>query len=290
MATDGVAGRLVLVGTPIGNLGDLSPRAVETLRDADVIAAEDTRRARTLLSHAEIASGGRLRSVHGHNEARSAEEIVREVAAGKVVAYVSDAGMPGISDPGERLVAACVDAGLVVDVVPGPSAVSSALAVSGLPAGRYHFEGFLPRRGAERARRIAAVAGSDDTTLVFESAKRVEQTLVDLAAACGQDRPAAMVRELTKVHQQVRRGSLAALLEETARDPARGELVLVIGGAPEAEVDDAAIAAAAREAILQGATTRDAAGTVSARFGIGRSRAYDAALRAQSDSRLRDER
>ena len=178
----------MLVATPIGNLGDLSPRAVEVLRDADVIAAEDTRRTRALLTHAGVPAAGRLRAIHAHNERAGAQTVVDVVSSGKRVAYVTDAGMPGVSDPGERLVRACLDAGLAVEVVPGPSAVLTALVLSGFPTDRFVFEGFLPRRGPARRERIAALVGERRTTVVFEAPSRVLATLV---------RPAGGVRAVS---------------------------------------------------------------------------------------------
>src|SRR5262249_23502818 len=185
------AGALALVGTPIGNLGALSPRAIEVLRSADVIAAEDTRRTRVLLSHAGIPAGRRLRAVHARNEAAQAPRIVDEVRSGARVAVVTDAGMPGISDPGGVLVRDCLDAGLPVEAVPGPSAALTALVLSGLPADRFVFEGFLPRKGRARAERLSAVARESRTTVLFEAPTRVRTTLVDLAGACGGQRPVA---------------------------------------------------------------------------------------------------
>ena len=182
-APDGSPGRLVLVATPIGNLGDLSPRAVQTLATADVVAAEDTRRTRALLTHAGVPAAGRLRAVHEHNEQESAAWVVDMVQEGSDVAYVTDAGMPGISDPGARLVRACLDAGLPVDVVPGPSAVLTALVLSGFPTDRFVFEGFLPRRGLDRRERIAALVPETRTVVLYESPKRVHATLTQLLAA-----------------------------------------------------------------------------------------------------------
>jgi 16S rRNA (cytidine1402-2'-O)-methyltransferase len=277
-----VAGRLVLVATPIGNLGDLSPRAVEALRGADVVAAEDTRRTRRLLTHAGVEGGGRLRAVHAHNEAQSAEEIVALVRAGRTVAYVSDAGMPGISDPGERLVRACAAAGLLVEVVPGPSAALTALVVSGLPARRFHFEGFLPRRGSERRERIEALAAYPDSIVVYEAPNRAAATLADLAAALGPDRPAALARELTKLHEEVRRGRLGDLAAGVAAVAPRGEVVLVVGpAAARAEATDAEIEAAVRDAMAAGASPRDAATEAARALGVGRNRAYDVAVKAR---------
>lgn len=214
------AGKLVVVGTPIGNLGDLAPRAVEVLRTADVVAAEDTRRARALLSAAGVPARGRLVSVHAHNEGERAARLVDRALDGAVVAVVSDAGMPGISDPGAALVRAAAAAGVPVEVVPGPSAVLAALAVSGLPSDRFAFEGFLPRRGRSRDRRLAGIAASDRTVVVFESPRRVPGTLADLARVCGPGRPVVVARELTKLHEEVWRGSAR---EAAARAAAGGE-------------------------------------------------------------------
>jgi 16S rRNA (cytidine1402-2'-O)-methyltransferase len=275
---DGVPpGRLVLVGTPIGNLGDLSPRAVEALRTADVLAAEDTRRTRKLLSHEGIPAAGRMVAIHEHNERDSARDVVDAVRAGRTVVYVSDAGMPVISDPGERLVAACVDAGLPVELGPGTTSVLTALALSGLPAGRFAFEGFLPRKGRERAERLVAVADADCTVVVFESPHRVPATLDDLVEVCGGDRRVALARELTKLHEETWRGTLAdAALQVRAIAP-RGEYVLVIGSAPvvDVPVDDDAIAGALRIELDAGASGRDAAASVARRLGIPKRRAYD---------------
>src|SRR5664279_3441816 len=191
---------LVVIGTPIGNLGDLSPRVVEVLRDADVIACEDTRRTRKLLSHAGIAADGRLRAVHAHNEAQEAERIVEEVRAGRTVAYATDAGMPGVSDPGARVVLACRQAGLAVQVVPGPSAALAALVLSGFPADRFVFEGFLPRKGRPRVERLDEIATEPRTVVLFEAPNRVAATLDDLVAVCGDSRLVCVAREITKLH------------------------------------------------------------------------------------------
>jgi 16S rRNA (cytidine1402-2'-O)-methyltransferase len=279
---------LVLVGTPIGNLGDLSPRAIEVLRTADVIAAEDTRRTRALLTHAGIRAGRRLRAVHANNEAAAADRVVDEVRDGARVAVVTDAGMPGISDPGSVLVRACVDAGLAVEAVPGPSAALTALVLSGLPSDRFVFEGFLPRKGRARAERIAALAVEPRTTVMFEAPTRVRATLVDLAEACGPDRSVAVARELTKAFEDVRRGTLAAAVRHVERSEPRGEHVIVVGPAPEpAPADDAEIEAAVRAALADGRTARDAAADVANALGIARRRAYEAATRVKG-SRRRD--
>jgi 16S rRNA (cytidine1402-2'-O)-methyltransferase len=273
--TDRPAGALVLVGTPIGNLGDLSPRAIDALRTADVIAAEDTRRTRALLSHAGIPAGGRLRAVHARNEASAADRVVDEVRGGARVAVVTDAGLPGISDPGGLLVRACLDAGLPVEAVPGPSAALTALVLSGLPADRFAF-----------ADRIDAVAGEARTTVLFEAPTRVRTTLADLAAACGPHRPVAVARELTKAFEEVWRGTLAAAVRHVEQAEPRGEYAIVVGPAPEpAPAGDAEIEAAVRAALADGRTARDAASDVADALGVARRRAYEAATRLKGSPR-----
>jgi 16S rRNA (cytidine1402-2'-O)-methyltransferase len=287
--TDRPAGALVLVGTPIGNLGDLSPRAIEALRTADVIAAEDTRRTRALLSHAGIPAGGRLRAVHARNEADAAGRVVDEIRGGARVAVVTDAGMPGISDPGGVLVRACIDAGLPVEAIPGPSAALSALVVSGLPADRFVFEGFLPRKGRSRAERLAAVAGESRTTVLFEAPARVHATLVDLAAACGPERRVAVARELTKAFEEVWRGPAGAAVRHVEETEPRGEHVIVVGPGPaRAPAGDAEIEAAVRAALAEGRTARDAASDVADALGVARRRAYEAATRLKGPRRRGD--
>lgn len=269
-------GRLTLVATPIGNLGDLPPRAVEVLRRADVLAAEDTRRARKLLSHAGVPVPARLDSLREHNEAATAERLAGEAAAGAHVVYVSDAGMPAVSDPGERLVRACAERGVRVEVVPGPSAALAGLVVSGLPAERFVFEGFLPRRARERRERLEGLRGERRTAVLFESPRRVRATLGDLAAALGDDREVAVARELTKLHEEVWRGRLGAAADAVG-DPL-GEYVLVVGPAPAPEPpDDEAVTRALEEALAEGATKRDAAALVARELDVPKRRAYDLA-------------
>jgi 16S rRNA (cytidine1402-2'-O)-methyltransferase len=274
-----VEGRLVLVATPIGNLGDLAPRAVEALRAADIVACEDTRHSRKLLDHAGIAPK-RLLAVHAHNEAESATRLVADMLAGTTVAFITDAGTPGISDPGERLVAACVDAGIRVDLVPGPSAVVAALVLSGLPTGRFCFEGFLPRKGRERAEALAALASEPRTTVLYEAPHRLAPTVADLAEACGGSRRIAIARELTKKFEDVWRGTLAEAVERAATMEARGEHVLVIEGAaepPPATDDD--VDAAVRRRLDAGLSVRDASAEVAAALGVPKRVAYQAAVR-----------
>ncbi|MGZ8761774.1 MAG: 16S rRNA (cytidine(1402)-2'-O)-methyltransferase [Acidimicrobiia bacterium] len=267
-----------MVGTPIGNLGDLAPRARDALRDADVIACEDTRRTRALLSAIEVPAGNRLRSVHAHNEYERAERIVEEIAGGQLVAYVTDAGMPGISDPGAELVRACLRAGRAVEVLPGPTALTVALVLSGLPTDRFVFDGFLPRKGTERRTRLAAYASETRTAVLYESPRRVAATLADLAAVCGPDRPVAVVRELTKLHEEAYRGTLGEAAALATVKEARGEHVIVLGGAPRIEVSHDTVVDAVRDALDSGASARDAATAVAAELGVARRRAYEVAL------------
>jgi 16S rRNA (cytidine1402-2'-O)-methyltransferase len=280
-------GVLTLVATPIGNLGDVSQRAVEALRDADVIAAEDTRRTRGLLTHLGIGGGGRLFSVHAHNERAEARRIVEFVRSGRRVVYVSDAGTPGIADPGERLVRACLDADLRVEMVPGPSAALAALVLSGLPTSRFRFEGFLPRKGAGRAERIADLADADSTVVLYESPHRVVATLHDLLALLGPDRPVAVARELTKLFEDITRGSLGTVVERIdGASEARGEHVIVIAPAPRNDhVDDDTLERAVRAAIADGASARDAATTVARDLGVPKRRAYEVALQVRTTAR-----
>ena len=282
----GTGGRLVVVATPIGNLGDLSPRAVDALATAEVVYCEDTRHSRKLLTHAGV-SGVPLRSLHGHNEEDRVDEVVAAVAAGRTVALVTDAGMPAVSDPGARVAAAVAGAGLVVTVVPGPSAVLAALVVSGLPTVRFCFEGFLPRSGRARAERLAALAAEARTTVMFEAPGRVGATLSDLAVVCGGDRPVAVARELTKLHEQVWRGPLDDAAAWAA-DGLRGEVVLVVGGAPlpeSEEVGDEVLAAALAERVAAGDRTRGAVDEVAALHGVPRRRVYELALQAKQGER-----
>jgi 16S rRNA (cytidine1402-2'-O)-methyltransferase len=272
-------GVLVLVGTPIGNLGDLSPRAVEALAAADAICCEDTRRTGRLLQHAGVERKGALMMVNEHTEAREVDGVLARLARGERVAVVSDAGMPGISDPGERLVRAAVDAGHVVEVVPGPSAALAALVASGLPTGRFVFEGFLPRKGSGRTERLAAVAAERRTVVLYEAPHRLPRTLADLASVCGDDRPVAVARELTKLHEEVWRGTLGEAAAWAVERPPRGELVVVIDRAPGAPPpDDDALVDALSVELAAGSSTRDAARAVAARLGVPRRHAYDLAV------------
>jgi 16S rRNA (cytidine1402-2'-O)-methyltransferase len=275
-----MTGRLVLVGTPIGNLGDLSARAVEALTEADTIACEDTRRTRALLSHLGLPAGRRMVAVHDHNEAAAVRDLLDRLDRGERVVVVTDAGMPGISDPGERLVAAAAAAGHVVEVVPGPSAVLAALVVSGLSTSRFCFEGFLPRKGSARTKRLAELAAEPRTIVLFEAPHRVRQAVADLAAAAGVTRRVALARELTKLHEEVWRGTLGGAVEHLAAKEPRGEYVLVVDGAPPAAPPgEADVEAALRARLEAGSDKRSAVAEVTTSLGVPKRMVYDIALR-----------
>ena len=270
-------GSLVLVATPIGNLGDLSPRAVVELGRADAIACEDTRRTGRLLAHAGV-SAPKLLTVNDHTEVGAVGDILARLDRGERVAVVTDAGMPGISDPGERLVAAAAEAGHTIEVVPGPSAAVTGLVVSGLAAGRFVFEGFLPRKGSGRSERLVELAGERRTIVLYEAPHRLARTLTDLTAALGANRSVVLARELTKLHEEVWRGSLGDAVARCVDVEPRGEYVVVVAGAPApaAATDDELAAAVAAE-IGAGRTTRDAVALVSGRYDVSRRRVYDLA-------------
>ena len=274
------AGALVLVATPIGNLGDLSPRATQALAEADTIACEDTRRVRQLLSAAGLTAGDRLLAVHDHNEASQVRTVLRRLEAGQRVAVVTDAGMPAISDPGERLVMAAAAAGHDVQVVPGPSAALAALVVSGLPTARFCFEGFLPRKGSGRSARLEALRAEPRTMVVFEAPHRVRQTVADLAATVGGERQVAVTRELTKRFEEVWRGTLEAAAAHLGEREPRGEYVLVVAGAPptdppgEADVEDAL-----RARLDGGLDKRTAIAEVAADLSVPKRQVYEIATR-----------
>lgn len=273
-----MTGRLVLCGTPIGNLQDLSPRAVQTLAAADVIACEDTRRTRKLLTHAGV-SPRKLVVFNDATERRRTPELVERIRRGETVVVVSDAGMPGLSDPGYRLVRASADAGAPVEVVPGPSAVVAALSVSGLPPGRFAFEGFLPRKAGDRRRRLMDVRGDARTLIFFVSPHHLDEQLGDMIETLG-NRPAALARELTKVHEDVLRGSLSEL--RAAAGGLKGEMVLVVSGAiheHKAVPDADALADRAEELMAAGTDRKQALSEVAREFDVARRRVFDALIR-----------
>jgi len=273
-APDG--GAIVVVGTPIGNLGDLSPRAADALREADVVACEDTRRTAVLLRHAGADTP--MLPTHEHNEAARAADLVARARAGAVVALVSDAGMPAISDPGARVVRAAVEAGVPVRIVPGPSAVEAALVASGLPAEPFAFVGFFPRRAAERRRRLAELGAWPGTVVGFESPNRLPALLADLAAV-DPDRRVAVCRELTKVHEEVLRGN-AGELAERLTGPVRGEVTVVVGPPPASTPAEGALEAGLALLLAAGLGPARAAEAAAAFGAAPRNAAYRAALRA----------
>jgi 16S rRNA (cytidine1402-2'-O)-methyltransferase len=272
-----VSGRLVVCPTPIGNLEDVTLRVLAALREADVVACEDTRRTGRLLQLSGIRARGLL-TVNDHTEAAAVRDVLRRLDAGERVVVVSDAGTPGISDPGERLVRAAALEGHEVVVVPGPSAAIAALVASGLPTGRFVFEGFLPRKGSQRSERLRSLATEPRTVVLYEAPHRIAKTLADLALAFGPDRRVAVGRELTKLHEEVWRGSLAEAVEWARSDPP-GEMVVVVDGAPEREAaGDDEIRSALRVELGAGASARDAATSVASALGVARRRAYELAI------------
>jgi 16S rRNA (cytidine1402-2'-O)-methyltransferase len=275
-----MAGTLYVVATPIGNLGDVTARGIETLKRVDLIAAEDTRRTGRLLQHLGIAKP--LRSYYDAVEAERTPALVADLAAGRSIALVSDAGTPGIADPGYRLIQAAIAAGIPVVPIPGPSAITAFLPVSGLPIDRFAFEGFLPARAGERRRRLAALAEETRTLLFYETGPRLAATLADMAEAFGA-RPAAIGRELTKLHEEVVRDDLVALAARAETLVVRGEMVIGVGGAPavaadEVRLDDEALAAEIRRRRAAGATVRDVAAALARERGLNRRAVYRMAL------------
>lgn len=274
-------GKLFVCATPIGNLNDVSERLRATLGSADVVYAEDTRRTATLLQH--VGASPRVRSYFAGNEARRTEELIGEVRSGKVVALVTDAGMPSVSDPGARAVAAAHDQGLEVTVVPGPSAVSAAVAVSGFGGDRFVFEGFLPRKGGERAARIAEIAAEQRPVVLFASPNRFGGDLADLAEIAGPERRVAVVRELSKLHEEVWVGSLGEATERW-RGEVKGEVTLVVEGAAPGQASLEEALRQARSLMEGGETLSEAARTVSGSLGLSRRRLYEALLEDQGRS------
>ncbi|MCH7875912.1 MAG: 16S rRNA (cytidine(1402)-2'-O)-methyltransferase [Gemmatimonadetes bacterium] len=270
-----MSGTLYVVASPLGNLGDLSERAAETLRAVDLVAAEDTRRTRTLLAH--IGARPRVLSYHAHSPAERPRRILSALAEGASVALVTDAGTPAVSDPGAGLVAAAHAAGIAVVAIPGPSAVPTALSVSGLTANRYTFLGFLPRRGPDRRELLETAAGSPWTVVLFESARRLPRLLEDLAACAGPERSAAVARELTKLHEDVKTGTLHDLAVYYGEHEARGEVTVVLAGCGPREPAHPDIAAArnrARALLADGVSRRDAAARLASETYLSRNEAY----------------
>lgn len=278
-----MTGTLWLVATPIGNLGDIAPRARETLEQSALVCCEDTRRTGRLLQHLGITARA-LAVCNDHTEHRLAERVANELAAGHDVAVVSDAGTPGISDPGERLVHAAINAGATVSAIPGACAAISALITSGLPTERFVMEGFLPRRGQERTDRLTDIAAEHRTIVLYEAPHRIVRTLADLTEVCGGDRQISIGRELTKLHEETIRSTLAELrLEEP-----RGEYVIVIEGRPREQqtITEESIRDALEEALSRGLSRRDAAADVARRLGIPRRQAYDLVIQSPSPQEM----
>jgi 16S rRNA (cytidine1402-2'-O)-methyltransferase len=273
-------GRLVLAGTPLGRVSDASEGLRRALAEADVIAAEDTRRLLRLVADLGVTISAPVVSYYESVEQARIPALLERMQSGRTVVLVTDAGMPSVSDPGYRLVAATAAAGLAVTSVPGPSAVITALALSGLPSDRFCFEGFLPRKSGERSRALAELAGERRTMVFFESVHRLTEALTAMATAFGADRPAVLCRELTKTYEEVRRGTLADRVEMSAAG-VRGEVTLVVAGAttPVEAVTDEALAAAVAELVAAGGTRRDAVDAIAARYGIARRVVYAAATR-----------
>lgn len=277
------SGQLVVVATPLGNLGDISRRALELLANADVVYCEDTRHSSTLFSAHGIAVNRRLRALHEHNEASLCAEIVERVRNGQAVVLISDAGTPGISDPGSRVVAAVAEAGLVVTTAPGPAAVIAALTISGLATDRFVMDGFVPRKAGERDLLYARWAREERTIVFYESPQRLAGTLAELAARFP-ERRVAVAREITKLHEEVIRGTLERVASLIAQREVLGEIVVVLEGAPEAPaVGDEMVRAALAEQLAGGASVRDAVSFVADSLGVAHRGVYQLALALRAD-------
>lgn len=266
------AGVLHVVATPIGNLGDLSPRAAEVLRGASRILAEDTRHSRVILDRCGATAP--VEAYHEHNEAKSTPRILERLEAGEAIALITDAGTPLVSDPGARLVAAAIAAGIRVEPIPGPSAILAALVGAGLPADRFTFFGFLERKGKARTAAIDDIVALPHTAVVYEAPGRVAALLTELAEAGAAGRPACVARELTKQFEEFARGTVAELAARYAEADPRGEVVVVVGGAPPVEVDEEALRARARALRAEGVSARDVSRVLSMECGAPRNLAY----------------
>jgi len=277
-----MTGRLILAGTPIGDVEDASPRLRRLLVEADVVAAEDTRRLHALAGRLELKMTGKVLSYHEHNESARADELLDVVESGGTVLIVTDAGMPSVSDPGYRVVTRAIERGLPVTSAPGPSAVLTALAVSGLPTDRFCFEGFPPRKPGERSRTFELLADERRTMVFFESPHRVDQTLAAMAQAFGAYRPAAVCRELTKTYEEVLRGGLGALAETAAQEQLRGEISIVVSGAPQRETATTAeLVAEVLSRVAGGERLKEAVAGVADAAGVHKRELYAAALAAK---------
>lgn len=283
MTESDLPGLLVLAATPIGDAADASPRLLSELRTADLIAAEDTRRLHRLLERLDVTTPARIVSYFEGNEASRTPSLVQNLIEGARVLVVTDAGMPSVSDPGYRLVSAAIEAGIRVTAVPGPSAVLTALAVSGLPVDRFCFEGFLARKSGERRRQLTALAAEQRTMVFFEAPHRTEDCLRDLAEAFGADRRGAVCRELTKTYEEVRRGTLPELVAWAA-EGVRGEVTLVIAGAAPPVLDLEGAVAAVRALVAEGMKLKPAVTEIAAEHNLAKNTLYEAALAARQPS------
>lgn len=279
-----MTGRIVLAATPIGNTADASVRLRTALTEADVVAAEDTRRLRDLARRLEIEVTADVIAVHDHNEADRAGALVERAQAGALVVVVSDAGMPTVSDPGFRVVQAAAAADVEVTVLPGPSAVLTALALSGLPTDRFCFEGFVPRKAGERERMLAALVTEPRTMVFFEAPHRLADTLAAGAAAWGPERPAAVSRELTKTYEQTKRGTLGELAEWAREEEPRGEIVLTVAGRPAGAASMEELVAEALGRVGAGERAKDVVADLAATGGVPRRELYAAVLQARKNA------
>lgn len=282
--SNGSGGRILLAATPLGNAGDASMRLVQALQEADVVAAEDTRKLRALVSRLGIEVGGQVLSFYEGNESARVPELIERAAAGAQVLVVTDAGMPSVSDPGFRLVREAHAAGVAMTTLPGPSAALAALVLSGLPVARFAFEGFLPRKAGERRRRLESLATEERTMVFFEAPHRLDASLADMVAAFGATRRAAVCRELTKTHEEVLRGELGELAT-WAQGEVRGEITVVVDGASQQDVRDAAglaseedVVHAVEQAMAGGLSRKDAAAQVAEAAGLSKRQVYDASI------------
>ena len=274
-----MSGTLVLIATPIGNLGDLSPRAIEAIAECDALCCEDTRRTGLMLNHFGLA-GKTYIVVNEHTEHDACREVVERLLAGETIGLVTDAGTPGISDPGERIVRAAIASGIAVSAIPGPAAVIMALIVSGLPTSRFVFEGFIPRSGQERSSVLAEIAAERRTVVMYEAPHRLERTLADLEVACGPLRRIVVTRELTKMHEEIRRTSLHDAVQHARAQEPRGEYVLVLEGAlPPEPATEEQLEEALRRELANGTSKRDAAAKVALTYGAPKRLVYELALR-----------
>lgn len=274
-----MSGSLVLIATPIGNMGDLSQRALDALATCDALCCEDTRRTGLMMNNLGL-SGKTYIIVNEHTEHDATNEVIERLLAGETVGLVTDAGTPGISDPGERLVRAAIDKSIPITAIPGPAAVVMALVVSGLSTSRFVFEGFIPRSGQERTSRIAEIADERRTVVLYEAPHRLERTLADLEVACGPLRQVVVARELTKMHEEIRRSTLHEAVQHARQHEPRGEYVIVIdGAAPPEPATEEQLEQALRRELANGSSKRDAAAKVALTYGAPKRLVYELALR-----------